>query len=181
MYNVFLLSSKKIPFEQYYCLHVSGPTIAICERKSNNVFVVTHTSFDQNNFYFLHADQEAVDAFNAVMKDFGFFQKLAPYDLNKHQTQPNPSTHSQNFQSGFLQCLLFNFSCSLHPSSTSLVAVFTHLQLLWLQSSSIFNFSCCSLHPSSTSLVPVFIPLHLLLATVLPSCSFFTLNCFHVQ
>ena len=52
MYNVFLLSSKKIPFEQYYRLHVSGPTIAICETKSNNVFVLTHTSFDQKNFYF---------------------------------------------------------------------------------------------------------------------------------
>ena len=50
MYNVFLLSSKKIPFEQCYRLHLPGPNIAICGKKSNNVFVSTHTSFDQNNF-----------------------------------------------------------------------------------------------------------------------------------
>ena len=100
--NVFLLSSKTTPFEQYYRLHLSGPNIAICETKSNNVFVLTHTSFDQNNFYFLHAVQEAVDAINEVLKDFGFFQRLAPYDPSKHQTQPNPATHTQNFQPGFL-------------------------------------------------------------------------------
>ena len=102
MYNVFLVSSKKIPFEQYYRLHVSGPAFAISETKSNNIFVLTHTSFDQNNFYFLHAVQEAVDSFNAVMEVFWFFKKLAPYDPSKHPTQPHPSTHSQNFQPGLL-------------------------------------------------------------------------------
>ena len=102
MYNVFLLSSKKIPFEQYHRLHLSGPNVAICETKSNNVFVITHTSFDQNNFYFLHAVQEAFDAFTEVLKDFGFFQRLAPYDPSIHPTQPNPATHSQNFEPGFL-------------------------------------------------------------------------------
>ena len=98
MYNIFLLSPKRIPFEQYYRLLSPGPTIAFCETKLNNVFVPTHTSFDQNDFYFLHAVQEAVDAFNAVLQDFGFFQKLAPYDPTKHPTQSNPSTYSQNFQ-----------------------------------------------------------------------------------
>ena len=70
--------------------------------KSNNVFVLSHTSFDKNNFYFLHAVQEAVDAFNEVLKDFGFFQRLTPYDPSKHPNQPNPATHTQNFQPGFL-------------------------------------------------------------------------------
>ena len=79
MQNIFLLSSKHIPFEQYYRLRVSGQNIAICETKSNNVFVLTHTSFDQNNFYFLHAVQKAVDDFNDVLKDFGFFQYMAPH------------------------------------------------------------------------------------------------------
>ena len=103
MYNVFSLSSKKIPFEQYYRLHVSGPSFAFCETKSNKVFVLTHTSFDQNNFYLLHTVQESIDAFNAVMQDFGFFfQKLAPYDSSKDPTQPDLSTHSQNFQPGLL-------------------------------------------------------------------------------
>ena len=92
MYKVFLLSSKKIPFEQYYRPHLSSPNIAICETKSNNVFVLTHTSFDHNNFFFLHAVQEAVDVFNEVLKDFGFFQRRAPYVPSKHPTQPNPAT-----------------------------------------------------------------------------------------
>ena len=78
MYNIFLLSSKKIPFVQYYRLHISGHTIAICETQSSNVFVLAQKSFDQNQFYFLHAVQEAVDAFKAVLHDFGFFQKPAP-------------------------------------------------------------------------------------------------------
>ena len=102
MYFVFLLSSKKIPFEQYYRLHLSEPNVAICETKFNNVFVLSHTSFDKNIFYFLHAVQEAVDAFNDVLKYFGFFQRLAPYDPSKHPTHPNPATHTQNFQPGFL-------------------------------------------------------------------------------
>ena len=29
LYNTFLLSSKKIPFEQYYSLHLPGPKIVI--------------------------------------------------------------------------------------------------------------------------------------------------------
>ena len=102
MYNVFLLSSKKIPFEQYYRFHLSGPNVAICETKSNNVFVLSHTSFGKNNFYFLHAVQEAVEAFNNVLKDFGFFQRLAPCDPSKHPTKPNPATHTQNNLPGFL-------------------------------------------------------------------------------
>ena len=57
LYNIFLLSTKLIPFEQYYRLHILGPHIAICETKSNNVFVLSYTSFDQKNFYFLHAVQ----------------------------------------------------------------------------------------------------------------------------
>ena len=47
--NIFLLSSKKIPFEQYYRLHISGPDI--CETMSSNVFVLAHMylPIDQNN------------------------------------------------------------------------------------------------------------------------------------
>ena len=102
MYNVFRRLSKKIPFEHYYRLHLSGPNVAICETKYYNVFVLAHTSFDQNNFYFLHVVQEAAGASNEVLKDFGLFQRLAPYDPSKHPTQPNPANHTQNFQPGFL-------------------------------------------------------------------------------
>ena len=157
MYNVFLLSSKTIPFEQYYRLHVSGPTIAICETKSNNVFVLTQTSFDQKYFCFLHVVQEAVDAFNAVLNDFGFFFKnwLLTIPTN---TRPFYSFAKLPFCFAVMSHL--QLCCNLHPSSTSLVPVFTHLQLLF---------------------VAVFIPPQLLLATVLPSCSFFTMNFFNVQ
>ena len=157
MYNDFLISTKKIHFEQYYRLRVSRPTIAICETKSSNVFVLSHISFDQNNFYFLHAVREAVDAFNAVMNDFGIFQKLAPYDPSKHPTQPQPSSHLQNFQPGLLTtsifavfaclqlvcCAIFFFAVFAHPQlvccTTSIFAVFAHHQLLFAASLPIFN------------------------------------------
>ena len=102
MYNVFLLSSKKIPFEQYCQLYLSEPNVATCETKSNNVFVLSHTSFDENNFYFLHSVQEAVGAFNDVLEYFGFFQRLDPCDPSKHPTQSNPATHTEKFKPGFL-------------------------------------------------------------------------------
>ena len=78
LYNIFLLSSKKIPFEQYYRLPVWRPRIAICETNSSNVFVIDRSSFEQNIFYFLRAVQEVLDAFSSVLNDFGFSQKLEP-------------------------------------------------------------------------------------------------------
>ena len=104
MYIIFLLSPTKILFEQYYRLHFLGLTIAVSETKSNSVFVLIHASFDQNNLFFLHGIQEAVKRFHCSSSRFFFFyfQKLAPYDPIKHPTQPNPSTHLQNFQPGLL-------------------------------------------------------------------------------
>ena len=171
MYNVFLLSSKKIPFEQYYRFLVFGPTIAICETKSNNVFVLTHTSFDLNNFYFCTCFSRSRRCFQRRHERFWFFFKnwLCTILAN---TRPNATLLLIRKTSNLVCCNapsstllqsspIFNTSCcSLHPSSTSLVAVFTHLQLLF---------------------VAVFIPLQLLLATVLPSCRFFTMNLFNVQ
>ena len=101
LFNLFLLSSKKIPFEQYYCLRVSGPRIAICETNTSNVFVIDRTSFEQSNFYFLHAIQEAMDAFKSVLNDFGLSRKLEAYDPKKHPTQPTSSQHSKIYQPGF--------------------------------------------------------------------------------
>ena len=98
LYNIFLLCSKKVPFEQYYRLHFSEPRIAFRETNSNNVFLIDRTTFEQNNFCFL---QEVIDAFNSVLNDFGFSQKLEPYDPKKHPTQPTSSQHSNNYQPGF--------------------------------------------------------------------------------
>ena len=64
----------------------------------NNVFVIVYSSFEQNNIYFLHALQEAMNAFNSVLHDFGFYQNLEPYYSKKHPTQPfssHLSTYNQ--------------------------------------------------------------------------------------
>ena len=110
--------------------------MAICETKSNNFFVLTHTSFDQNNFYFLPAVQEAVDAFMVVLRNFGFFQKLAPYNSTKHPTQPNSSTHPQNSNLACCNNFVISFADFTHLSSTSpcksiiiFFSDFTHLSL----------------------------------------------------
>ena len=94
--------TQKIPFEQYYRLNVSEPAIALCEIKSSNVFVLAHTSFDQNLFLFHSCSARSCSTFNAVLRDFGFFQTLAPYDPTKHPTQPNSSTDPPNSQPALL-------------------------------------------------------------------------------
>ena len=91
MYNIFLLSKKKFPFEQYYRLHAAGSRVAICETTSNNVFVLPDSSFEQNNFVFLHALQEVVDVIKCVLQDFGYNQIFEKYDSVKHPTHPIPS------------------------------------------------------------------------------------------
>ena len=101
LHNIFFLYSKKILYEQYYRLHISGLPIAICQTNSSNLFVIDRTSFEQNNFYFLHALQEAVNAFNSVLHDFGFSQKLETYGPKKHPTQLMTSPYSNNYQPGF--------------------------------------------------------------------------------
>ena len=79
----------------------SGARIAICETNSSNVFVIDRTSFEQNNFYFLLAVQEAMAAFIFVLNDFGFSQMLEPYDPKNHPTQHTSSQHSNSYQPGF--------------------------------------------------------------------------------
>ena len=98
LHNIFLSYSKNIPFEQFNRIHKSGPLIAICETNSSNVFVIDRTSFEQKNFYFLHAVQEAMNAFISVLMDFG----LEPYDpKKKHSIQPPSSHHSNHYQPSF--------------------------------------------------------------------------------
>ena len=91
LYNVTQIKKKRIPFEQYSRIHVAGPKIAIYETASNVVFVLNSafTSKDQN---FHAALQEAIDAFNNMLKDFGYTQKLEIYDPHQHQAQP-PQQH----------------------------------------------------------------------------------------
>ena len=83
---------EKITFEQYSRIHLQGPKIAICETASNVVFVL-NSSFTSKDQYFRTALQEATDAFNNMLKDFGYTQKLELYDPIQHQTHP-PSQNS---------------------------------------------------------------------------------------
>ena len=83
---------EKITFEQYSRIHLEGPKIAICETASNVVFVL-NSSFTSKDLYFRTALQEATDAFNNMLKDFGYTQKLELYDPLQHQTHP-PSQNS---------------------------------------------------------------------------------------
>ena len=83
--------NKKITFDQYSRIHLEGPKIAICETASNVVFVL-NSSFTSKDHYFRTALQEATDAFNNMLKDFGYSQKLEIYDPLQHQTHP-PQQH----------------------------------------------------------------------------------------
>ena len=92
IYNVTQIKKKKIKFEQYSRIHLEGPKISICETASNVVFVLI-SSFTSKDQYFRTALQEATDAFNNMLKGFGYTQKLELYDPLQHQTHP-PSQNS---------------------------------------------------------------------------------------
>ena len=89
LYNVAQIKTKKITFEQYSRIHLTGPKIAICETASNAVFVL-NSAFTSKDQYFKTAIQEAILAFNNVLKNFGCTQTLEYYDHNVHQAHPPP-------------------------------------------------------------------------------------------
>ena len=93
LYNVTQIKKKKNTFEQYSRIHLQGPKIAICEETASNVVFVLNSSFTSKDQYFRTALQEATDAFNNMLKDFGYTQKLELYDPIQHQTHP-PSQNS---------------------------------------------------------------------------------------
>ena len=79
LYNVTQIKKKTITFEQYSRIHDDTPKLAICETASNVVFVL-NSSFTTKDQYFRVAIQEATDAFNNMLKDFGYTQQLEIYD-----------------------------------------------------------------------------------------------------
>ena len=100
LYNVTQIKKKKITFEQYSRIHLQGPKIAICETASNVVFVL-NSSFTSKDQYFRTAIQEATDAFNNMLKDFGYTQQLELYDPIQHQ--PHPPSQNSLFQYSLTQ------------------------------------------------------------------------------
>ena len=91
LYHVTQIKKKKITFEQYSRLHVAGPKIAICETASNLVFIL-NSAFTSKDQYFKTALEEATQAFNNILNDFGYTQKLEPYNPHQHQAHP-PQPH----------------------------------------------------------------------------------------
>ena len=89
LYHVTQIKKKKITFEQYSRLHVAGPKIAICETASNLVFIL-NSAFTSKDQYFKTALEEATQAFNNILNDFGYTQKLEPCNPNQHQAHPPP-------------------------------------------------------------------------------------------
>ena len=89
LYNVAQIKKKKITFEQYSRIHLAGPKVAICETASNAVFVL-NSSFTSKDLYFHTAIQEAIIAFNNILKDFGYTQTFEYYDPHVHQAHPSP-------------------------------------------------------------------------------------------
>ena len=89
--NVTQIKMKKNTFDQYSRNHLEGPKIAICETASNVVFVL-NSSFTTKDNYFRTALQEATDAFNNMLKDFGYTQKVEIYYPLQHQAHP-PQQH----------------------------------------------------------------------------------------
>ena len=91
LYNVTQIKKKKITFDQYSRIHLDGPKFAICKTASNVVFVL-NSSFITKDYYFHTALQEATDAFNNMLQDFGYTQKLEINNPLQHQTHP-PQQH----------------------------------------------------------------------------------------
>ena len=89
LYYVAQIKTKKITFQQYSRIHLTGHKIAICETASNAVFVL-NSAFTTKDQYFHTAIQEAIFAFNNVLKDFGNTQTLEYYDPLVHQAHPPP-------------------------------------------------------------------------------------------
>ena len=91
LYNITQIKKKHITFEQYSRIHLTGPKFDICETASNVVFVL-NSSFTTKDQYFRVALQEATAAFNHMLQDFGYTQKLEVYEPIKHQTH-SPQQH----------------------------------------------------------------------------------------
>ena len=129
LYNV-CKGKKNICFEQYACLHLDGPEIAICETASYMVFVL-NSSFTTKDEYFRVAIAEACEAFNKMLLHFGYTQ-ISKFMIQISSGQPD--TDSSILLNGLFLKLL------LHSQKPSLTFTL-HVQLC-LISSSFFDEYC---------------------------------------
>ena len=59
------------------CIHVEGPKIAVCETTSETVLVL-NSAFTTKDNYFQVALDDAIDAFNVILLDFGYTHQVHP-------------------------------------------------------------------------------------------------------
>ena len=84
LYNVCQIKKKRHKLEQYYRLHIEGPNFAVCETISATVLVLNSAFTTKDNYFQVGLD-DAIDAFNATLVDFGCTQKLHRYNPDTHQ------------------------------------------------------------------------------------------------
>ena len=119
LYNITHIKKKNDTFERYSRLHLNGPKIANRETASNVVFVL-NSSFTTKDQYFRAAIQKAIAAFNNMLQDCGYTQKLEVYDPLMHQAHP-PQQHP------LFQYSIHNFS--------RLLSLFEYISLSFLHPS----------------------------------------------
>ena len=115
LYNLCKVKKKNITFEQYAGIHLDGRKIAICEMVTDTVFLL-NSSFTTNDTCIRVAIDEACEAFNKMMQDFGYKHKLEIYDPNTHQTNPLQQHPLFFFQLPSLNVVAMQFHyCSSKP------------------------------------------------------------------
>ena len=92
LYNVTQIKKKKLHLSNTRASTLKDPKLQFGKRHPMFFFVL-NSSFTSKDQYFRTALQEATDAFNNMLKDFGYTQKLKLYDPLHHQTHP-PSQNS---------------------------------------------------------------------------------------
>ena len=85
--NVTQIKKKKSPLNNTLVSISTDQKIAICETASNVVFVL-NSAFTTKDQFFRVALNEATDALNNMLKDFGYTQQLEIHDPHLHQVHP---------------------------------------------------------------------------------------------
>ena len=126
-YIVCKNKKKNINFEQNARLHLDCPKYAICETASNAVFV-PNFSFTTKNNYFRVAVDEACEAFNKVLIEFGYTQKIEGLWPQMSSSICFATTSAVLISQNFFTDLHPNIEISLSPRHECyLVKIFTTL------------------------------------------------------
>ena len=86
------IKKKHINFQQYFPIHESSRKIAIRETASDSVFILNDAFTSEDNYFKVHQD-EACNAFNAIMLDCGYTQNwnIMTQNVIKHFLNKTPA------------------------------------------------------------------------------------------